>query len=114
MVVWVPCDLKAACNESAASTHNTCLSARLLKAPLFTLYPGRNIDATRCLQPKGGRRPRQLVQELLDEGLPVLSSYLLQSVKIRASQQSAKPMIYLEPRHKLTQEYPALHQELNR
>jgi len=57
--------------------------------------------------------PQQLVQELLDEGLPVLSSYLSQSVKIRESHQSAKPMIYLEPRHKLALEYLALHQELN-
>jgi len=57
--------------------------------------------------------PQQLVQELLDEGLPVLSSYLSQSVKIRESHQNAKPMIYLEPRHKLTQEYLALHHELN-
>jgi len=57
--------------------------------------------------------PQQLVQELLDEGLPVLSSYLSQSVKIRESHQSAKPMIYLEPRHKLALEYLALHRELN-
>jgi chromosome partitioning protein len=57
--------------------------------------------------------PQQLVQELLDEGLPVLNSYLSQSVRIRESHQSAKPMIYLEPRHKLSQEYLALHRELN-
>ncbi|QIE30141.1 Sporulation initiation inhibitor protein Soj (plasmid) [Caballeronia sp. SBC1] len=57
--------------------------------------------------------PQQLVQELLNEGLPVLSSYLSQSVKIRESHQHARPMIYLEPRHKLTREYLALHQELN-
>jgi len=57
--------------------------------------------------------PQQLVQELLDEGLPVLRSYLSQSVRIRESHQSAKPMIYLEPRHKLSQEYLALHHELN-
>jgi chromosome partitioning protein len=58
--------------------------------------------------------PQQLVQELVDEGLPVLSSYLSSSVKIRESHQHARPMIYLEPRHKLAQEYVALHLELSR
>jgi chromosome partitioning protein len=58
--------------------------------------------------------PQQLVQELVDEGLPVLKSYLSSSVRIRESHQHAKPMIYLEPRHKLTQEYLALHGELHR
>jgi cellulose biosynthesis protein BcsQ len=57
--------------------------------------------------------PQQLVQKLLNEGLPVLSSYLSQPVKIRESHQHARPMIYLEPRHKLAREYLALHQELN-
>jgi chromosome partitioning protein len=57
--------------------------------------------------------PQQLVQELVDEGLPVLSSYLSSSVKIRESHQHARPMIYLEPRHKLAQEYVALHRELS-
>ncbi len=57
--------------------------------------------------------PQQLVQELVDEGLPVLSSYLSSSVKIRESHQHARPMIYLEPRHKLAQEYVALHLELS-
>jgi len=57
--------------------------------------------------------PQQLVQELVDEGLPVLSSYLSSSVKIRESHQHSRPMIYLEPRHKLAQEYVALHRELS-
>jgi chromosome partitioning protein len=57
--------------------------------------------------------PQQLVQELVDEGHPVLDSYLSQSVKIRESHQHARPMIYLEPRHKLAQEFLALHDEIN-
>jgi chromosome partitioning protein len=43
----------------------------------------------------------------------VLNSHLSLSVKIRESHQHARPMIYLEPRHKLAQEYLALHNELN-
>ncbi|SEB09491.1 ParA family protein [Variovorax sp. YR216] len=57
--------------------------------------------------------PQQLVNELIEEGHPVLDSYLSQSVKIRESHQHATPMIYLEPRHKLAQEFVALHDEIN-
>ena len=53
------------------------------------------------------------MNELIEEGHPVLGSYLSQSVKIRESHQHATPMIYLEPRHKLAQEFVALHDELN-
>jgi len=57
--------------------------------------------------------PQRIVQELKDEGLPILDSYLSASVRIRESHQLSKPMIYLDPRHKLTQEYVALHDSLN-
>ena len=57
--------------------------------------------------------PQQLVQELRDEGLPVLSTLLSSSVKIKESHQQSRPMIHLDPRHKLTLEYAALHEELN-
>ena len=57
--------------------------------------------------------PLQLVQELIDEGLPVLEPYLSSSVKVKESHQLARPMIRLDPRHKLTQELVALHGALN-
>ncbi len=57
--------------------------------------------------------PQRLVQELVDEGLPVLQPYLSASVKIKESHQLARPMIHLEPRHKLTQEFVALHEALH-
>ncbi len=56
--------------------------------------------------------PQQLVQELIDEGLPVLQPYLSSSVKIRESHQLSKPMIHMDARHKLTQEMLALHELL--
>ena len=56
--------------------------------------------------------PQKLVQELIDEGLPVLQPYLSASVKIKESHEQAKPMIHLEPRHKLTLEFVALHDGL--
>jgi len=53
------------------------------------------------------------VQELLDEGLPVLEPYLGSSVKVKESHERALPMIHLDPRHKLTQEYQALYDTLH-
>lgn len=56
--------------------------------------------------------PQRTVQELLDEGLPVLSPYLSASVKIKESHELARPMVHLDARHKLTQEFVALHAAL--
>ncbi|MEC5397050.1 ParA family protein [Uliginosibacterium sp. H1] len=58
--------------------------------------------------------PQKIVDELLEEKLPVLPTYLSSSVKIRESHQLAKPMIHLDARHKLTQEFIALHDALER
>ncbi len=62
-------------------------------------------------QPRA-RLPQQLVQELIDEGLPVLQPYLPASIKVRESHQLARPMIHLDPRHKLTQALVELHAAL--
>ncbi len=56
--------------------------------------------------------PQRLVQELIDEGLPVLQPYLSASVKVRESHQQAVPMIFMDPQHKLTHEFVALHDAL--
>jgi chromosome partitioning protein len=56
--------------------------------------------------------PQRTVQELVDEGLPVLQPYLGASVKIKESHERAQPMIHLDARHKLTQEFVALHAAL--
>ena len=56
--------------------------------------------------------PQKVVQELIDEGLPVLQPYLSASVKIKESHELSRPMIHLDARHKLTQEYVALHDGL--
>ena len=62
-------------------------------------------------QPRA-KLPQQLVQALIDEGLPVLRPYLPASVKVRESHQLARPMIHLDPRHKLTQALVELYQAL--
>ncbi len=58
--------------------------------------------------------PQKVVQELIEEGLPVLQPYLSASVKIKESHEQARPMIHLDPRHKLSQEFVALHDTLAR
>ncbi|WP_374400047.1 ParA family protein [Niveibacterium sp.] len=56
--------------------------------------------------------PQRIVQELQQEGLPVLTSFLSASVKIRESHEQAKPMIHLDPGHKLAKEFTALYDSL--
>jgi chromosome partitioning protein len=58
------------------------------------------------------RLPQKMVQELIGEGLPVLQPYLGSSIKVRESHESAQPLIYFAPKHKLTQGYVALHSAL--
>ena len=56
--------------------------------------------------------PRQLTNELTDEELPLLGSYISSSVKVRESHQYAKPLIHLAPRHKITRQFEQLYQAL--
>lgn len=56
--------------------------------------------------------PQQLLDELISEGLPVLPVYLSSSVKMRESHQACMPLIFLEPKHKLTQQFVELYQLL--
>lgn len=56
--------------------------------------------------------PQRMVNELTAEGLPVFGSKLSSSIKIRESHERGLPMIHLDARHKLSQEYLALYEEL--
>jgi chromosome partitioning protein len=56
--------------------------------------------------------PQRTVQELIDEGLPVLHPFLSASVKVKESHEQSLPLIHLDPRHKLTQEFVALYDAL--
>lgn len=57
--------------------------------------------------------PARVVQELRDEGLPVLDATLSSSVKVKESHEAALPLIHFAPSHKLAQEFVALHTLLN-
>lgn len=56
--------------------------------------------------------PQKLVDELKVEGLPIIPSYLTQSVKIRESHDCATPMIHFAPKHKVTLEFLRIFQTL--
>jgi len=62
-------------------------------------------------QPRA-KLPEQLLQELQQEGLPLLETRLGSSVKMRESHQQGKPLIHMAASHKLTQQYIALFNEL--
>ncbi|MGN2406707.1 ParA family protein [Pseudomonas syringae] len=48
---------------------------------------------------------RNLVEELIKEGLPILPIYLSSSVKMRESHERCQPLIHLDRNHKLTRQF---------
>lgn len=58
--------------------------------------------------------PRALIEELRQEQLPVLDDYLSASVKMKESHHASRPLIHLAPAHKLTREFVALFDTLER
>lgn len=58
--------------------------------------------------------PRQIVEELVAEGHPVLKSRISPSVKVRESHSESKPLVYFAPNHKLADEFRALHSEIHK
>jgi len=56
--------------------------------------------------------PCEVVQQLKDEGLPVLDSMLPPSILMKESHQKNQPLIHLATDHKLTQAYQSLFNEI--
>lgn len=56
--------------------------------------------------------PQQMIDEMLAEGLPVLPIHLMSSVRMRESHQACMPLVYFDPRHKLTRQFIELHDYL--
>ncbi|MHA3048469.1 ParA family protein [Acinetobacter sp. ANC 4641] len=56
--------------------------------------------------------PREVVQQLKEQGLPVLNNMLPPSILMKESHHKNKPLIYLAPEHKLSQAYSALFAEI--
>lgn len=58
--------------------------------------------------------PSRLIAEMKKEKLPVIPTYLNQSVKMKESHNECAPLIYYAPSHKLTGQYIALFDHLAR
>lgn len=58
--------------------------------------------------------PRELVNELKDEGLPVLDAYISSSVKMKESHYRQRPLIYMGESHKITQQFLALYEVIEK
>lgn len=58
--------------------------------------------------------PKQLVDELVAEGHPVMEAKISPSVKVRESHSAAQPLVHYMPSHKLTDEFRALYAELHK
>ena len=56
--------------------------------------------------------PKEVVQTLVNEGYPVYDTKLSPSIIMKQSHHQSLPLIYLDPKHKLTQQYAALYQEI--
>lgn len=62
---------------------------------------------------KQANLPRQLVEELIAEGLPVLATMISPSVKVRESHTMSQPLVHYVPSHKLSDEFRALYAEIH-
>jgi chromosome partitioning protein len=51
------------------------------------------------------RLPQRLVDELIDDDLPVLEPYITSSVKVRESHEASTPLAYLAPKHKVAEQF---------
>ncbi|UAW98725.1 ParA family protein [Halopseudomonas nanhaiensis] len=56
--------------------------------------------------------PKKILDELVAEGLPVLPVYISSSIRMRESHEASAPLIYMDGRHKLTQQFIDLHDHL--
>ena len=59
------------------------------------------------------RLPRELIDSLQKQGLPILEPYLSYSVVMKESHEKSRPLVYMQPRHKLSLEFKKLAETLN-
>jgi chromosome partitioning protein len=63
---------------------------------------------------KQARFPRNLVNELIEEQFPILESYISSSVRMKESHAKQIPLVNLFPKHKLSEEFERLYDELQK
>ncbi|MEC7481701.1 MULTISPECIES: ParA family protein [Alteromonas] len=57
--------------------------------------------------------PRELIETLKQQDLPVLESYISATVKVKESHSKRMPLPFYLPKHKVTNQIAALFEELN-
>jgi chromosome partitioning protein len=67
--------------------------------------------AVNQFQPRA-KLPQRLVDELIEEGQPMLNTRLTSSVVVKESHDASVPLIWHAPKHKLTDLFVSLHNEL--
>jgi chromosome partitioning protein len=67
--------------------------------------------AVNQFQPRA-KLPQRLVDELIEEGQPMLNTRLTSSVVVKESHDASVPLIWHSPKHKLTDLFVSLHNEL--
>ncbi|MDY0131389.1 MAG: ParA family protein [Desulforegulaceae bacterium] len=55
--------------------------------------------------------PAAILNELKEQGLPVFETLISSSVKIKESHYASKPMVFFDPKHKLSSEFISLYDE---
>ncbi len=63
-------------------------------------------------QPRA-KLPARVVDELRKEGRPVLEQAISSSVKVKESHEKHRPLIFLDPSHRITHEYVVLYEKLS-
>jgi len=58
--------------------------------------------------------PQQAVDELIDAGFNLIEPFISSSVKVKESHALNKPLIYLDAKHKVSQQFDDLYQHLSR
>lgn len=58
------------------------------------------------------RMPREMVEELIERGLPVLEPYLSSTVKVRESHRAHRPLVSHLPRHKVSEQFRQLYESV--
>lgn len=56
--------------------------------------------------------PARLIEELRDEGHPLLDAHVTSSIKVRESHEASVPLVYFAPSHKVSRQYAALYDGL--
>lgn len=59
------------------------------------------------------RLPKELIEEMKLEDLPIIDHYISTSIKMKESHQKQTPLVFLAPNHKITNEFQNLYDEID-